>query len=66
MEKVLESFLDTSYVVTKLKLDYPVYCFRSKILETTTQKFINLFPGNVLYAVKCNPHPLVIEPIWYL
>ncbi len=63
MEKIFPHFTDVSSVVTDFKPDYPVYCFRSKIIETTTQKFINLFPGTVLYAVKCNPHPLVLNSL---
>lgn len=64
MQNIFPHFQDVSSVVTQLNADYPVYCFRKSILEETTQKFIQLFPGTVIYAVKCNPHPLVIDALF--
>ena len=46
-------------MVAALKPSYPVYCLRPHVLRRTVQKFLDLFPGRVLYAVKCNPHPTV-------
>ncbi|MDY7024555.1 MAG: type III PLP-dependent enzyme [Cyanobacteriota bacterium] len=64
MQNTFPHFQDVSSVVTQLKPDYPVYCFRKSILENTTQQFIKLFPGTVIYAVKCNPHPLVMDALF--
>ncbi len=50
-------FPDVRSMVAALKPSYPVYCLRPHVLRKTVQRFLELFPGRVLYAVKCNPHP---------
>ena len=57
------SFPDVPSVAMALTPSYPVYCLRPGVLEETARRFITLFPGTVLYAVKCNPHPLVLEAL---
>ena len=57
-------FSDVRSLVETLKPDYPVYCIRPSVLEQTAKQFIDLFPGTVMYAVKCNPHPLVIDALY--
>ena len=53
---------DTTFdVVRELKPSYPVYCLRPDILRDTAKRFVEMFPGNVLYAVKCNPHPEIMR-----
>ena len=56
-------FPDVETVAMSLEPSYPVYCVRPKILEAITRQFISLFPGTVLYAVKCNPHPMVLNAL---
>jgi ornithine decarboxylase len=34
------------------------------VLRRTAQRFLDLFPGRVLYAVKCNPHPRVLQELY--
>lgn len=51
-------------VVTSLTPSYPVYCLRPHVLADNARRFLRLFPGRVLYAVKCNPHPLVLNAIY--
>ena len=58
------SFPDTPSVVMALEPSYPVYCVRPKVLEKSARRFISQFPGTVLYAVKCNPHRLVLEALY--
>ncbi len=57
-------FPDAASVVRALKPSYPVYCVRPAVLEATARRFIKQFPGTVLYAVKCNPHPLVLNALY--
>lgn len=64
MPKELQSFADVIEVARALRPSYPVYCVRPELLERTAKRFITLFPGTVLYAVKCNPHPLVLNAIY--
>ncbi|MGH8596207.1 MAG: type III PLP-dependent enzyme, partial [Gammaproteobacteria bacterium] len=56
-------FQDVEEVVAKLSPSYPVYCLRPAILARHARRFLDSFPGRVLYAVKCNPHPLVLNAL---
>jgi ornithine decarboxylase len=44
--------------------DEPLYCLRPRVLAASAERFIELFPGDVLYAVKCNPDPAVLRSLW--
>ncbi|MTJ79923.1 MAG: type III PLP-dependent enzyme [Telmatospirillum sp.] len=44
--------------------DDPVYCLRPQVLSASAEQFTRLFPGDVLYAVKCNPEPSVLRSLW--
>ena len=57
-------FVDARAMVAALQPSYPVYCLKPAALIETAQRFIDLFPGRVLYAVKCNPHPRVLRTLW--
>ncbi len=57
-------FDDVLSVVRALQPGYPVYCLRPKLLTRTAKRFISMFPGTVLYAVKCNPHPAVLDAVY--
>ncbi len=57
-------FDDVVSVVRALQPGYPVYCLRPKLLTETAKRFISLFPGTVLYAVKCNPRPEVLDAVY--
>ena len=57
-------FDDARAMIAKLTPSYPVYCLRPGVLAATAQVFLERFPGRVLYAVKCNPHPLVLQALY--
>ncbi len=59
-----QGFPDARSVVAALQPSYPVYCLRPEILVRNARRFISQFPGTVLYAVKCNPHDLVLEALY--
>ncbi len=42
----------------------PVHCLRPATLVANARAFIAAFPGNILYAVKCNPDPVVLRALW--
>ena len=42
----------------------PVHCLRPALLAETAARFVETFPGQVLYAVKCNPEPAVLRALW--
>jgi ornithine decarboxylase len=41
----------------------PMHCMRPATVEATTREFVQAFPGNVLYAVKCNPEPAMLRAV---
>lgn len=43
--------------------DHPVHCVRPHAANTAADWFVRNFPGDVLYAVKANPHPLVLDAV---
>ena len=51
-------------VARKLSPSYPVFCVRPHILKRDAEEFVARFPGRVLYAVKCNPHPLIMDSLY--
>ena len=57
-------FSDVAAVARALQPSYPVYCVRPEVLAASAKRFISQFPGTVLYAVKCNPHPLVLQALY--
>jgi ornithine decarboxylase len=44
--------------------DEPMHCLRPGVLAASVERFTKLFPGDVLYAVKCNPEPAVLRSLW--
>ena len=42
----------------------PVHCLRPAVLSATAARFVAAFPGDVLYAVKCNPEPAVLRALY--
>jgi ornithine decarboxylase len=59
-----KQFPDVRSMVAALQPSYPVYCARPLVLVRAAQRFLELFPGRVLYAVKCNPHPRVLRALY--
>jgi ornithine decarboxylase len=50
-------------VVRSLRPSEPVHCIRPEVLRATAERFVASFPGEVLYAVKCNPEPAVLRAL---
>jgi ornithine decarboxylase len=42
----------------------PLHCLRPRLIEATARRFLATFPGEVMYAVKCNPEPRVLRALW--
>lgn len=43
--------------------DEPMHCLRPAVLAAAARSFVGAFPGDVLYAVKCNPEPTVLRAL---
>jgi ornithine decarboxylase len=50
-------------LIDALRPDYPIFCLRPAVIAAVARNFRERFPGKVLYAVKCNPHPLVLDAL---
>ncbi len=59
----MQKFKSVEDLINQLKPEKPVYCIRKNSIQSAVKYFIKNFPGKILYAVKTNPHPLVIEKI---
>ncbi len=59
----MQKFKSVESLVNQLKPEKPVYCIRKNSVTTASKYFKKKFPGEVLYAVKTNPHPLVLQAL---
>ncbi len=59
----MQKFKSVEELVNQLKPTKPVYCIRRKSIQLASKFFQNKFSGKVLYAVKTNPHPIVLKTI---
>ena len=59
----MKKFKSVDELVKQLKPTEPVYCIRRNSINLSSKFFQNKFPGKILYAVKTNPHPLVLKTI---
>jgi len=51
-------------VVAADRPEEPIHCLRPVAVSGTARDFVQSFPGDVLYAVKCNPDPGVLRALW--
>ncbi|MDN3568368.1 type III PLP-dependent enzyme [Paeniroseomonas aquatica] len=42
----------------------PMHCLRPATIAAAAAGFVAGFPGETLYAVKCNPEPAVLRAVW--
>ncbi|MCS3743517.1 type III PLP-dependent enzyme [Rhizobium sp. BK661] len=59
----LRNFASVDAVIAELKPSEPVFCITPERLRSAAASFSS-FPGTCLYAVKCNPHPFVLETLY--
>src|SRR5215469_14254888 len=58
------AFSSVDAVVSRVRPTEPMLCLRPATIATAAQSFVAAFPGDVLYAVKCNPEPRVLRSLW--
>jgi ornithine decarboxylase len=51
-------------LVTSFRPSEPLTCLRPATLQADAWNFVSGFPGDTLYAVKCNPDPAVLRALW--
>ena len=59
----MQKFKSVDEIVNQLKPTEPVYCIRRNSIRLASRLFQNKFPGKILYAVKTNPHPVVLQTL---
>ena len=59
----MQKFKSVEQLIYQLKPEKPIYCIRKNSIRSATKYFLNNFPGKILYAVKTNPHPTVIQTV---
>ncbi|MDR3536259.1 MAG: type III PLP-dependent enzyme [Acetobacteraceae bacterium] len=50
-------------VIAAERPEDPMHCLRPATVAATARAFIAAFPGDVLYAVKCNPDPAMLRAV---
>src|SRR5215475_4871460 len=61
---MVKEFSTVRAMVEALTPSYPVYCLRPEIITESAKRFVSQFPGRVLYALKCNPHPEIVRALY--
>ncbi len=59
----MQKFKSVEKLVNQLRPTRPVYCIRKESIRLASKYFQKNFPGKILYALKTNPHPLVLKTI---
>ena len=59
----MQKFKSVEELISQLKPDKPVYCIRKNSILSASKFFQKKFPGEILYAVKTNPHSEVIKTL---
>lgn len=57
----MQSFDNVAQMLRSMVPDIPVYCVFPHVYAATTRRFLEGFPGRVLYAVKANNDPYVLR-----
>jgi ornithine decarboxylase len=57
-------FPSVDAIVARTRPSDPLLCLRPAVIAGAAQRFVDFFPGDVLYAVKCNPEPRVLRALW--
>ncbi len=52
-----------SDLVAAERPEEPMHCLRPAAVTAATKAFIAAFPGDVMYAVKCNPEPAMLRAV---
>ena len=61
MNDTAASFPDVGNLLTTEHPTHPVYCIYPHVYRETAKEFLKGFPGRVLYAVKANAEPAILD-----
>ena len=60
----MDKFKSALALVVADRPDLPVHCIRPHAATKAADWFVRRFPGDVLYAVKANPHPAILDAVY--
>jgi ornithine decarboxylase len=60
----LPRFDTVQKAIESLKPSEPLYLVRPGRIAAAAKQFLDGFPGTILYAVKANPHPIMLGQLW--
>jgi ornithine decarboxylase len=60
----MDHFNSAHDAVVKLRPDVPLAVNRPHLVRAAARWFLDSFEGDILYAVKANPSPWVLEALW--
>ncbi len=60
----LPRFASALKAIESLKPAEPLYLVHPDKFSAAARQFLDGFPGDVLYAVKANPHPIALTNLW--
>jgi ornithine decarboxylase len=60
----MDTFDSPDDIIHRRRPDIPITCFRPAALDSAARWFLENLPGKVLYAVKSNPAPHVVEGLF--
>src|SRR5215216_4338081 len=58
------ALLTVDAVIARERPSEPLLCLRPAAIAAASRRFVEDFPGETLYAVKCNPDPAVLDAVW--
>jgi ornithine decarboxylase len=62
--ETLPCFASALKAIETLKPTEPLYLVHPEKFAAAAKQFLDGFPGDVLYAVKANPHPIALRALW--
>jgi ornithine decarboxylase len=60
----LPRFASALKAIESLKPTEPLYLVHPNAFASAARQFLDGFPGDTLYAVKSNPHPIALKHLW--
>lgn len=65
MQHRLTPYHNIDDMIMEMRPNHPIIAFHPKRLIAKAKLFQQNFKGHVLYAVKCNPHPYIIDLLYH-
>ena len=61
---MIDSYKNVEELLLATDPHLPVYCIYPHVYQESTKRFLDGFPGRVLFAVKANNHPGILKQLF--